>query len=50
MIRFLKDGDHMGIETDARGEDEFLVSVIPALSKMIESNMFEGDWDFQLDH
>ena len=49
MLEFHKDGDHMGIVTDAESEDDFTRAVASALSDMIDKQCYTSDWAFQLE-
>ena len=49
MVKLYKDGDTMAILTDANDEREFSESFADALSLLIESGKYVGDWSFQLE-
>jgi hypothetical protein len=48
IVRFFKDGDHMGIQTTALDERDFVDGCAEGLAAMIGRGEFEGDWEFQL--
>lgn len=43
-----KDGDTMAVSTEADDEDQFHAEFCELLSDMINRNIFDGDWEFQL--
>ena len=47
MVELFKDGDNMGIVTDARTEYEFISQISEAFDSLITQDRFEGDWEFQ---
>ena len=47
MIKLYKDGDSMGITTDAKDEGEFIEDFSKKIAFAIEEKIFEGDWEFQ---
>jgi hypothetical protein len=48
-VKLWKEGDHMGIETNASDIKDFQYLMAEALSTLIENKRFEGDWMFQLE-
>ena len=48
MLELYKDGDNMGIVTDAPDERTFTELFSSALSTLIDNDVHAGDWDFQL--
>jgi len=46
MVRFLKEGDTMSIQTDCETEDDFIRQASKGLEKLIDSKVFRGDWEF----
>lgn len=49
MTHFCKDGDRMGIVTEAAGPDEFIDEFVRVLADAIEHECYDGDWLFQLE-
>ena len=49
MVKFYKDGDRMGIKTDCDNPYSLMFESAVALSEMIGSNLFNDDWQFQLE-
>lgn len=47
-LRFFKDGDTMGLQTDCETEPEFIDAFASSLEAMIAEGKFENDWHFQL--
>ena len=47
MVELFKNGDTMAIRTDAKDERDFIDQIGEAFSKLIQSNRYEGDWEFQ---
>ena len=47
FIELHKDGDSMGIMTDADNEDDFTDAVSAALAELIDKGAYTGDWIFQ---
>jgi len=48
MIKLYKDGDRMGIKTDAPDEFTFMGEFATIFADMIEVGKYDGDWQFQL--
>ena len=49
FVKFYKDGDTFALETNHSDYGAFVRDVVSELSAMIEANLFESDWQFQLD-
>lgn len=49
MIEFYKDGTNLSVATEATEPDAFLRAAAKALSEMIDSKAYEGQWQQQLD-
>ena len=47
-VKLFKDGDHMGVETNADSEEVFRSLFAQRISDLIDSGRFRGDWEFQL--
>lgn len=50
MVELYKDGNNMGIKTDAEDERAFTEGFSAAISELIANSMFVNDWEFQLLH
>ena len=48
-VKLYKEGDHMGIETNALIEGDFIRQYSVAVSNLIHQKRFENDWFFQLE-
>jgi hypothetical protein len=48
MTKLYKNGDQMGISTDAVDESQFMGQITTLLAEMVEAKTYEGDWEFQL--
>ena len=47
-VKFYKSGDSMAVTTDATEERDFLEAASAGLAQMMESGVFAGDWEFQM--
>lgn len=50
FVKLYKDGDNMGIETNATKPDEFWLAFSSHFAELIEDQRFQNDWDFQLSY
>jgi len=50
MIKLFKDGENMGISTNAQNESDFMDQFAELLSGLIEEGKYKNDWQFQLNY
>lgn len=48
MIKFYQEGNSMVIQTDAKDEREFSDQFAEAVARMIDGNLYAGEWYFRL--